>query len=340
MSDKLVLSLFITTIQHKTLILFRDKGFMLKIILVVTAKIIKRKQRTQMPWIQLRLSANEENAEKFSDWLSASGSQAVTFIDAQDTPIYEPLPGDEVIYWSNTVVMGLYDASHNMDKVISYLQGIHPDKMAMRYKLEPLEDKDWEREWMDNFHPMKFGQRLWICPSWRDVPDPTAVNVMLDPGLAFGTGTHPTTALCLTWLDSLDLQGKTVVDFGCGSGILSLAALKLGAKKVIGIDIDPQALQASLANAQRNKVDDRLALYLPKDQPSLKADVVVANILAGPLRELAPTIIDFLDEKAVLALSGVLEDQAKALQVIYGQWCDMEVFTVQEEWVRLNGQRK
>jgi ribosomal protein L11 methyltransferase len=192
---------------------------------------------------------------------------------------------------------------------------------------------------MDNFHPMKFGRRLWVCPSWREVPEPTAVNVMLDPGLAFGTGTHPTTALCLTWLDGLDLHNKTVVDFGCGSGILSLAALKLGAKKVIGIDIDPQALQASLANAQRNNVADRLELYLPEDQPTLKADVVVANILAGPLRELAPTIIDFLRDKGLLALSGVLEEQAETLQEIYGQWCNMAPFTVQEEWVRLNGQR-
>ena len=293
-----------------------------------------------MPWIQLRLSADEATAEKYSDWLTACGAQAVTFIDAQDTPIYEPLPGDEVIYWSNTVVMGLYDASEDMDKVLDYLKSIHPDKQAMQYKLEQLEDKDWEREWMDNFHPMKFGQRLWICPSWREVPDPTAVNVMLDPGLAFGTGTHPTTALCLTWLDSLDLTDKVVVDFGCGSGILSLAALKLGAKKVIGIDIDPQALQASLANAKRNNVDDRLELFLPKDQPKLKAEVVVANILAGPLRELAPTIIEFVDEKGVLALSGILENQAQALQDIYGQWCDMQPITVQEEWVRLNGMKR
>ena len=236
--------------------------------------------------------------------------------------------------------MGLFDANHDMDTVISYLQGIHPDKEAMKYKLEQLEDKDWEREWMDNFHPMKFGERLWICPSWCEIPDPDAVNVMLDPGLAFGTGTHPTTALCLTWLDGLDLQGKTVVDFGCGSGILSLAALKLGAKKVIGIDIDPQALQASLANAKRNNVDDRLELYLPQDQPTLTADIVVANILAGPLRELAPTIIEFVGDKGLLALSGVLEEQAQSLQEIYGQWCDMAPVTVQDEWVRLNGQRK
>ena len=293
-----------------------------------------------MPWIQLRLSANEETAEKYSDWLSACGAQAVTFIDAKDTPIYEPLPGDEVIYWNNTVVMGLYDASHDMDKVLNYLKGIHPDKDKMAYKLEQLEDKDWEREWMDNFHPMKFGQRLWICPSWRDVPDPTAVNVMLDPGLAFGTGTHPTTALCLTWLDGLDLKGKTVVDFGCGSGILSLAALKLGAKKVIGIDIDPQALQASLENAKRNQCEDRLALFLPKDQPEFKADVVVANILAGPLRELAPVIIEYVASNGVLALSGVLEEQAQQLQTIYGEYCQMDAITVQDEWVRLSGVRK
>lgn len=293
-----------------------------------------------MPWIQLRLNADEETAEKYSDWLSASGAQAVTFIDAKDTPIYEPLPGDEVLYWNQTIVMGLYDASNDMDKVINYLQSIHPDKANMAYKLEQLEDKDWEREWMDNFHPMKFGERLWICPSWREVPEPDAVNVMLDPGLAFGTGTHPTTALCLTWLDGLDLKGKTVVDFGCGSGILSLAALKLGAKEVIGIDIDPQALQASLANAKRNNVEERLSLYLPKDQPTLTADVVVANILAGPLRELAPTIMQFVGDEGLLALSGILEEQANTLQSLYGEWCNMDAIQVQDEWVRLSGQRK
>lgn len=293
-----------------------------------------------MPWLQLRLQANEETAEKYSDWLMASGAQAVTFIDAKDTPIYEPLPGDEVVYWANTVVMGLYETNQDTDKVIQYLQSIHPEGKEMKYKLEQLEDKDWEREWMDNFHPMKFGERLWICPSWREVPEPEAVNVMLDPGLAFGTGTHPTTALCLTWLDGLDLTDKVVVDFGCGSGILSLAALKLGAKKVIGIDIDPQALQASKDNAQRNGVADRLELFLPKDQPELKADVVVANILAGPLRELAPGITSFLGNSALLALSGVLEDQAQELQTLYSNWCQMDDYVVQEEWVRLSGKKR
>lgn len=293
-----------------------------------------------MPWIQLRLQANEETAEQYSDWLMACGAQAVTFIDQQDTPIYEPLPGDEVTYWSNTVVMGLYDANHDMDKTIFYLQGIHPDQTALNYKLELLEDKDWEREWMDNFHPMRFGEKLWICPSWQPVPDPNAINVILDPGLAFGTGTHPTTALCLTWLDGLDLQGKTVVDFGCGSGILSLAALKLGAKKVIGIDIDPQALLASRENAKRNGVENRLELYLPKNQPKVKVDIVVANILAGPLKALAPSIIELVSKQGLLALSGILEEQAQSLQSVYSQWCQMDAICSKEEWVRLSGVKK
>jgi ribosomal protein L11 methyltransferase len=301
---------------------------------------IRNTREYEMPWIQLRLNADEETAEKYSDWLSACGAQAVTFIDAKDTPIYEPLPGDEVTYWHNTVVMGLYDASHDMEKVLNYLRSIHPDKQDMQYKLEQLEDKDWEREWMDNFHPMKFGERLWICPSWREVPEPDAVNVMLDPGLAFGTGTHPTTALCLEWLDSLDLTGKTVVDFGCGSGILSLAALKLGAKEVIGIDIDPQALQASKDNAIRNGVEDRLSLYLPDNQPDIQADVVVANILAGPLKELAPIITKYIAENGLLALSGILEEQAVGLVDVYGQWCQMDPIVEKEEWVRLSGAKK
>lgn len=289
-----------------------------------------------MPWLQLKINNHAEYAEQIGDMLSANGAQAVTFIDAKDTPMYEPKPG-EVMLWPDTQIVGLYDANHDMQGVITQLEKSKVLGKNFNYKFDQLEDKDWEREWMDNFHPMKFGERLWICPSWHEVPEPDAVNVMLDPGLAFGTGTHPTTALCLTWLDGLDLKGKTVVDFGCGSGILSLAALKLGANKVIGIDIDPQALQASLANAQRNNVEGRLELYLPADQPSLKADVVVANILAGPLRELAPTIIEFVAENGLFALSGVLEDQAETLQTIYGQWCHMDPIQVQEEWVRLSG---
>lgn len=293
-----------------------------------------------MPWLQIRVHANEDTAEKISNMLMATGSQAVTFMDAKDTPIYEPLPGDEVRYWANTIVMGLYEADHDMDKVVTYLKNQPLLSENLTYKIEALEDKDWEREWMDNYHPMKFGQRLWVCPTWREIPEPDAVNILLDPGLAFGTGTHPTTALCLTWLDSLDLDGKTVVDFGCGSGVLAIAALKLGAKRVIGVDIDPQAIEASAANAKRNGVENQLELYLPADQPTLEADVVVANILAGPLKALSEVITAYARKGADIALSGILENQAEQLLEVYGVNCDLEPIAVQEEWVRISGRKR
>ncbi|MDP4944424.1 50S ribosomal protein L11 methyltransferase [Alishewanella sp. SMS8] len=291
-----------------------------------------------MPWIQLRVTTTEKKAEQVSDMLMSWGAQAVTFLDAQDTPIYEPMPG-EVIYWANTVVMGLFDAEHPMRKVIAQLESTALFKEGVSYKLEQLEDKDWEREWMDNFHPIKFGERLWVCPSWRPIPDPTAVNVMLDPGLAFGTGTHPTTALCMQWLDAHISHGQTVVDFGCGSGILGIAALKLGASRVIGVDIDPQAIMASRANAERNDVLNQIELYLPKDQPQLQADVVVANILAGPLAELSSIISAYVKPGGLLALSGILQSQAQSVIDAYAAEFTFDPIAEQEEWVRLSASK-
>ena len=292
-----------------------------------------------MPWIQLRINTTEEKAEQVSDMLSGWGAQAVSFVDAHDTPIYEPMPG-EVIYWTNTVVVGLFDAEHPMDKVIHQLKQVSFFKGQPDYKLEQLEDKDWEREWMDNFHPIKFGKRLWVCPSWRDIPDPTAVNVMLDPGLAFGTGTHPTTALCMQWLDAIIQPEQTVVDFGCGSGILGIAALKLGAKRVIGVDIDPQAIEASTANAKRNHVEGQIELYLPKDQPKdFQADVVVANILAGPLAELKTIISSYVKPGGQLALSGILQSQAQSVLDAYSDEFSFDPIAEQDEWVRLSGRK-
>tara|TARA_R110002126_G_scaffold146224_10_gene292140 strand:- start:1950 stop:2834 length:885 start_codon:yes stop_codon:yes gene_type:complete len=292
-----------------------------------------------MPWIQLRVNTTEDKAEQVSDMLQGWGAQAVSFVDAHDTPIYEPMPG-EVIYWTNTVVVGLFDAEHPMDSVLSQLQKVAFFKDGVEFKLEQLEDKDWEREWMDNFHPIKFGERLWVCPSWRDIPDPTAVNVMLDPGLAFGTGTHPTTALCMQWLDQHIQPDQTVVDFGCGSGILGIAALKLGAKRVVGIDIDPQAIEASTANAARNNVSGQIELYLPKDQPQLQADVVVANILAGPLAELSQVISRYVKPGGLLALSGILQSQAQSVIAAYQHEFDFDPIAEQEEWVRLSARKK
>jgi len=248
------------------------------------------------------------------------------------------LPGETKL-WGDTQCIGLFDAEVDPAPIIAFFKRHLGENMG--YRVEQLEDKDWVREWMEHFHPMQFGERLWICPSWREVPDPDAVNVLLDPGLAFGTGTHPTTALCLQWLDACDLQGKTLVDFGCGSGILAIAALKLGAARVIGIDIDPQAIQASRDNAERNGVADRLELYLPEEQPAgLQADILVANILAGPLRELAPLMNALVRPGGLLALSGVLESQAEELEQIYGQWFDMDLTAVREEWCRLSGRKR
>ncbi|MED5511162.1 MAG: 50S ribosomal protein L11 methyltransferase [Pseudomonadota bacterium] len=292
-----------------------------------------------MAWIQIRINANADNAELISDLLMDTGSASVTYVDAKDTPIYEPKLGT-VQLWADTTVIGLYDANHDMDSVVATLnaEATLADKLV--YKIEQLEDKDWEREWMDNFHPIQFGDRLWICPSWRDIPDPDAVNVLLDPGLAFGTGTHATTALCLKWLESQDLTGKTVVDFGCGSGILGIAAIKLGAERMIGIDIDPQALEASRDNAKRNGVADKLEVYLPEDQPEFTADIVVANILAQPLRELHEVILGLLKPNGKIAMSGILEEQAQSVVDVYAPFLALDEVAVEGEWTRVSGVKK
>ncbi|EJG1804646.1 TPA: 50S ribosomal protein L11 methyltransferase [Vibrio parahaemolyticus] len=294
-----------------------------------------------MPWIQIKLNATNENAEQIGDMLmEETGALSVTFLDAQDTPVFEPLPG-ETRLWGDTDILALYDAEADTNFIIDQIKTSNMLAENFAYKVEQLEDKDWEREWMENFHPMKFGERLWICPSWREVPEPDAVNVMLDPGLAFGTGTHPTTALCLEWLESMDLSGKTVIDFGCGSGILAIAAIKLGAEKVIGIDIDPQALLASKDNAERNGVADKLEVYLPQNQPEgLIADVVVANILAGPLRELAPIIKGLVKPNGALAMSGVLDTQAEDVASCYRDELHIDPIVEQSEWCRISGRKQ
>ena len=292
-----------------------------------------------MAWIQIRVNANADNADQISDILMFAGSASVTYLDAKDTPIYEPKIGT-VELWADTTVIGLFEADHDMDSVVAMLKAEPSVTDKLTYKIEQLEDKDWEREWMDNFHPIQFGEKLWICPSWRDIPDPDAVNVLLDPGLAFGTGTHATTALCLKWLESQDLTGKTVVDFGCGSGILGIAAIKLGAKRMIGIDIDPQALEASKDNAERNSVADKLEVYLPENQPEFTADIVVANILAAPLRELHSVILGLLKPGGKIAMSGILEEQAQSVADVYAPFLNLDEIAIEGEWTRVSGVKK
>lgn len=287
-----------------------------------------------MAWQQLKVNVESHDAEAVGDLLSENDAQAVTFVDAKDTPMYEPKPG-EVLLWPDTQVIGLFDADNDLQSLIGLVRKNFKEEIEI--VLDQLEDKDWEREWMDSFHPMQFGERVWICPSWCDVPEPSAVNILLDPGLAFGTGTHPTTSLCLKWLDAADIKDKTVVDFGCGSGILAIASLKLGAKKVIAIDIDPQALLATKENALRNGVEKKLEVYLPENQPSLEADIVLANILAAPLKELCEVISGYCKFGGNLLMSGILEEQSKSVEAHYNTRFTFDSPVIDGEWARLSG---
>ncbi len=292
-----------------------------------------------MPWIQLKLHTTPENAETVSDLLSELGAAAVTFEDASDQPIFEPDPGETKL-WNNTRVTGLFEADHDMDLVQNELKQRLDDPSSYRININPLEDKDWERAWMDNFKPIQFGQHLWICPSWHTPSDPKAVNVMLDPGLAFGTGTHPTTSLCLQWLDANPPKDQTAIDFGCGSGILAIAAALLGAKHVEAVDHDPQAILATRDNADKNNVSDKIHTFLPKEFKGEPVDLMLANILANPLLELAPQLSNLVKPGGKIVLSGILKEQAEEVRQRYLEWFDMEAPVAQEEWIRLDGTKR
>jgi len=291
-----------------------------------------------MAWLQLHLATTEAHADAFQSALEDMGACAVTLTDGADQPVFEPPPGARPL-WQNTVVSALFDADRDPALILAALQQQGLDAQAHHHEM--LDDQVWERAWMDDFTPMRFGERLWIVPSWSESPDPQAVNLKLDPGLAFGTGTHETTALCLEWLDRADLQGKAVLDFGCGSGVLAIAALLLGAGNATGTDIDPQALTASEDNARNNGVADGLSLYLPENLPAeYRCDVLVANILAGPLVELADQLAGYCRPGGTLALSGILAEQAESVRAAYTPWFDLNPTTQQGDWVRIDGVRR
>lgn len=296
-----------------------------------------------MPWIQTIVDTTPEQAGEIEDLLLAIGALAVTLRDGEDQPIYEPELGTTPL-WSYTQVIALFDAISPLAEQMAQLAELYKNETGTdfpTYKVELVEDKDWEREWMDNFHPIQCGERLWICPSWREVPDAQAVNLMLDPGLAFGTGTHPTTFLCLQWLDGQNMDGKTVVDFGCGSGILGIAALLLGAKDMLGIDIDPQALIATRSNAERNKIgENAYRVFLPEDAPVQQADVVLANILAGPLVALKKSISAYVRPGGDLILSGILREQADDILAAYADEYELDPVAVEGDWVRISGRKR
>ncbi|MCD4866222.1 MULTISPECIES: 50S ribosomal protein L11 methyltransferase [Pseudomonas] len=290
-----------------------------------------------MSWLQVRLALTPAQAETYEDLMLELGAVSVTFMDAEDQPIFEPDLGTTPL-WSQTHLLALFEGDTDAAALEQRVQLL---ANGLTYEVERLEDQEWERSWMDNFQPMRFGQRLWIVPSWHEAPEPEAVNLLLDPGLAFGTGTHPTTSLCLQWLDGEPVAGRQVLDFGCGSGILAIAALLLGAERAVGTDIDVQALEASRENANRNGIDPaRFPLYLPADLPDEPADVVVANILAGPLVGLAEQITRLTRIGGRLALSGILAEQAEDVRAAYAGCFDLEPTATLDGWVRISGTRR
>ncbi|MDE1897532.1 MAG: 50S ribosomal protein L11 methyltransferase [Xanthomonadaceae bacterium] len=299
-----------------------------------------------MPFLELALTVDAAQQESAEAALADLGALAVTLADADaETPderaIFEPGVGETPL-WAQVRMLALFEAGADRRGLTAALAELLPELEPDHLEFRAVADQDWERAWMDRYQPMRFGRRLWIYP-WNVEPaglDDDAVVVRLDPGLAFGTGTHPTTALCLEWLEGLDLAGTSLLDYGCGSGVLAIAALKLGAEQATGVDNDPQALAASADNATRNGVAAQLALHAPATLPPVVADVLVANILAGPLAGLAPTFAARLRPGAAFALSGILAGQESELLARYAE-CGFVDLTVsaREGWVRIEGRR-
>ena len=294
-----------------------------------------------MPWLQLTLEATHSNSEQLSDLLSQAGAAAVTMQDAKDDPIYEPPVGSTPL-WDQLLLTGLFEADTDIAAVLQFIENQTGDIPA--HSLNPLEDKDWTRAWMDDFKPMQFGRRVWICPSWHTPPDPQAVNILLDPGLAFGTGTHPTSALCLNWLDENFDHPRDVIDYGCGSGILGIAANLLGSQQVYAIDLDPQALIATRANAEKNHVLDKIKTFsvpeFNQQFSQLQCPVLLANILAGPLVELSEMLASHVQAGGKIVLSGILAEQADKISHAYQRWFHIDEIKQQGEWIRVVGTKK
>ena len=297
-----------------------------------------------MPWQEITFVLDAAQAEVYEDALLAAGALSVTLRDAEDQPILEPAP-ETTPLWDSVLLTAMFDADTAIDGIVETLRdSLQTDQLAS-YRVGTLEDREWRLTWKEHFRPMLFGERLWICPSGYERPSQDdAVIIDLDPGLAFGTGSHPTTALCLQWLDANPIENKTVIDYGCGSGILAIAAARLRARKVIAVDNDMQALQATMDNARLNGVDSIVTAYPPESIPisirELKADILLANILLEPLLDLAPAFAGLIRTGADLVMSGILQTQEEELLAAYTNDFRFDACGQQEEWVRLHAIKK
>jgi ribosomal protein L11 methyltransferase len=287
-------------------------------------------------WRQVRVAANEEQLPALEAVFELAGA-LVSWTEGLDSaPVLEPGPGETPL-WQRLQLTALFPLELDTDHLQAAVASVDP-AVAATLAATTVADRDWDAEWRRQLKPQRFGAQLWVCPPGHACPDPAGVRVELEPGLAFGTGTHPTTALCLAWLASEPLAGRRLLDYGCGSGILALAALVLGATDVVGVDIDPQAVTATVANAGRNGVADRLTAGTPDIlPPGERFPVIVANILSGPLARLAPTLRQHAAPGARLALSGILEDQADEVIQAYAPWARLECSAVADGWVLLTG---
>ena len=298
-----------------------------------------------MKWLQIHITVEQAQVDFNETLLSSLGAVSVTLDDAENQDLLEPLPGETPL-WNKVIVTGIYaqeeDEEIDVNALTTFITAQMPDT-PLRYDF--LEDQEWERTWMDAYEPIQIAEKYWIVPEWMQAPEPDAVNIKLDPGLAFGTGNHASTFLCLQWLGKINLKDKIVIDYGCGSGILGVAALLLGAKKVYATDIDPQAVLATKQNAELNGVLEHLYVGLPEEFNiefnHQKADVFVANILAGPLMALAPEFSTLIKSEGEFALAGILEEQVTDVSAVYSQFFDIiEVEKREEQWCRISGKRQ
>lgn len=305
-----------------------------------------------MPWQQLHIQCTKSQAELAEALMLEADALSISLDDAGDQPLFEPLPGESPL-WDDVIVTGLFESGFDSGVNLETLsQDIANAVVATRVWTSFVDDKDWEREWMKNYHPIECANGLWIVPKWMSPPNPAAINILMDPGLAFGTGYHATTRLCIDWLTEQDLQDKVVIDYGCGSGILGIAALLLGAKHVYAVDIDPQAVLATNQNAERNQVADKLTAFLPdafshyyEQHDMLPTDLITANILAKPLMSLAPYFATLLKPHGQIVLAGLIENQVDDVKTAYQPYFEMDgefTFSAQEDkhWHRLSGFRR
>jgi ribosomal protein L11 methyltransferase len=292
-----------------------------------------------MAWIEISISVARAATALAELTLEQLGALSITLEDDEDNPVLEPGPGTTLL-WPTVHVRGLFEEGTDRDRVLAALLSVSGTRRPEQVRWREVGDQDWERAWMDRFVPMKFGKRFWIVPGGMQIPfDPENIEIRLDPGLAFGTGTHPTTALCLEWLDGQDVNSRTVVDYGCGSGILGIAAALKGAGRVICVDNDPQALEATADNAARNAVSGIIQCHTPQTYDRPEANVVMANILANPLIGLAPVLLGSLRQEGFLALSGILQEQAAEVLAAYQTGLDGITLENRDDWVLLQGQR-